>query len=98
MSIEADSFTHRSSLCDGGPRLVLMRQLDNKGGRMLYELTPEDLADGRQKRFTKINNNPKFARVAVTEVVPDVGKDPDNIHELNRSVAKILPVLLTVHV
>ncbi len=72
MSIEAESFVYGSSMYGGRPTFVLTRRLGDDAGLTLYELIPEDLADGRQKRFRKANSNRKLTRVSVTDAVPDV--------------------------
>jgi hypothetical protein len=41
----------------------------------LYELVPEDLADGRQKRFRKANNNQKLSKVPIPDAIPSVQED-----------------------
>lgn len=79
MSIEAESFAYGSSMYGGRPTFALTRRLGDDAGLTLYELIPEDLADGRQKRFRKANRNHKFARVSVTDAVPHVREDPNGI-------------------
>jgi len=79
MSIEAESFAYGSSMYGGRPTFALTRRLGDDAGLTLYELIPEDLADGRQKRFRKANSNRKLARVAVTEAAPDVQKCSDGV-------------------
>jgi len=75
MSIEAESFAYGSSMYGGRPTFVLTRRLGDDAGLTLYELIPEDLADGRQKRFRKANSNRRLTRMSVTDAVPDVRED-----------------------
>lgn len=82
MSVEAESFAYSSSMHGGRPTFALTRRLGENAGLTLYELVPEDLADGRQKRFRKANNNRKLSRVAVTEAVPDAEEDSKGIIDL----------------
>lgn len=77
MSIEAESFTYGSSMYGGRPTFALTRRLGEKGGLRLYEFIPEDLADGRQRRFRKANSTRKLSRVSITEAVPDARRDSD---------------------
>ncbi len=74
MSIEAESFAYGSSMYGGRPTFALTRQLGDNAGLTLYELVPEDLADGRQKRFRKANSNRRLTRVSITDAVPDLKK------------------------
>ncbi len=75
MSIEAESFAYGSSMYGGRPTFALTRRLGDDAGLTLYELVPEDLADGRQKRFKKANSNRKLTWVSVTDAVPDVREE-----------------------
>ncbi len=77
MSIEAEaeSFAYGSSMHGGRPTFALTRRLGDDAGLTLYELIPEDLADGRQKRFRKANSNRKLTRMSITDAVPDVRED-----------------------
>ncbi|AEN07322.1 hypothetical protein Halar_0047 (plasmid) [halophilic archaeon DL31] len=79
MSIEAESFAYGSSMYGGRPTFALTRRLGDNAGITLYELVPEDLADGRQKRFRKANSNRKLTRVPVTDAVPDVREDSNGV-------------------
>jgi hypothetical protein len=79
MSIEAESFTYGSSMYGGRPTFALTRRLGDDAGLTLYELIPEDLADGRQKRFRKANSNRRLTRVSVTDAVPDVQGDTNGV-------------------
>lgn len=79
MSIEAESFAYGSSMYGGRPTFALTRRLGDDAGLTLYELIPEDLADGRQKRFRKANSNRRLARVSVTDAVPDVWEDSNGV-------------------
>ncbi len=79
MSIESESFAYGSSMYGGRPTFALTRRLGDDTGLTLYELIPEDLADGRQKRFKKANSNRKLARVSITDAVLDVHKGSNGI-------------------
>jgi hypothetical protein len=79
MSIEAESFAYGSSMYGGRPTFALTRRLGDDAGLTLYELIPEDLADGRQKRFRKANSNRRLIRVSVTDAVPDVQEDTNGV-------------------
>jgi hypothetical protein len=79
MSIEAESFAYGSSMYGGRPTFALTRRLGDDAGLTLYELIPEDLADGRQKRFRKANSNRKLTRMSVTDAVPDVREDSTGV-------------------
>lgn len=79
MSIEAESFAYGSSMYGGRPTFVLTRRLGDDAGLTLYELIPEDLADGRQKRFRKANSNRRLIRVSITDAVPDVQEDSNGV-------------------
>jgi len=79
MSIEAESFAYGSSMYGGRPTFALTRRLGDDAGLILYELIPEDLADGRQKRFRKANSNRRLTRVSVTDAVPDVQEDSTGV-------------------
>ena len=79
MSIEAESFAYGSSMYGGRPTFALTRRLGDDAGLTLYELIPEDLADGRQKRFRKANSNRKLMRMSVTDAVPDVREDSTGV-------------------
>lgn len=75
MSIEAESFTYGSSMHGGRPTFALTRQLGDDVGLTLYELIPEDLANGRQRRFQKANSNRTLIRLPITDALPDVRED-----------------------
>ena len=79
MSIEAESFAYGSSMYGGRPTFALTRRLGDDAGLTLYELIPDDLADGRQKRFRKANSNRKLTRMSVTDAVPDVREDSTGV-------------------
>ncbi|SNR42918.1 DUF7680 family protein [Halorubrum vacuolatum] len=79
MSIEAESFAYGSSMYGGRPTFALTRRLGDDAGLTLYELIPEDLADGRQKRFRKANSNRKLTRMSVTDAVPNVREDSTGV-------------------
>ncbi|WP_431358941.1 DUF7680 family protein [Halovenus amylolytica] len=67
----------------GRPTFALTRRLGVDAGLTLYELVPEDLADGRQKRFRKANSNHRLTRVAVTDAVPYVQEDPNGVFDFS---------------
>ena len=77
MSIEAEaeSFAYGSSMHGGRPTFALTRRLGDEAGLTLYELIPEDLADGRQRRFQKANNNRTLTRLPITEALPYIRED-----------------------
>ena len=75
MSIEAESFAYGSSMYGGRPTFALTRRLGGDASLTLYELIPEDLADGRQKRFRKAKSNRKLRRMSITGAIPDVRED-----------------------
>ncbi len=79
MSVEAESFAYGSSMHGGRPTFALTRRLGDDAGLTLYELVPEDLADGRQKRFRKANSNRKLTRVSITDAVSDARKDSNGV-------------------
>ncbi len=83
MSIEAESFAYGSSMYGGRPTFALTRRLGDEAGLTLYELIPEDLADGRQKRFRKANSNRRLTRVSVTDAVPDVREDSNGVFDFS---------------
>ena len=83
MSIEAESFAYGSSMYGGRPTFALTRRLGDDAGLTLYELIPEDLADGRQKRFSKANSNRRLTRVSVTDAVPDVREDSHGVFDFS---------------
>ena len=83
MSIEAESFAYGSSMYGGRPTFALTRLLGDDAGLTLYELIPEDLADGRQKRFRKANSNRRLTRVSVTDAVPDVREDSNGVFDFS---------------
>ena len=75
VEIESESFAYGSSTYGGRPTFALTRRLGNDAGLSLYELVPENLADGRQKRFRKANSNRKLTRVPILESIPKVRED-----------------------
>jgi len=79
MSIETESFAYGSSMHGGRPTFALTRRLGDNAGLTLYELIPENLADGRQKRFRKANSDRTLSRVSVSTAVPDVSEDPNGV-------------------
>ncbi len=79
MSVESESFAYGSSMHGGRPTFALTRRLGEDAGLTLYELVPEDLADGRKKRFRKANSNRKLTRMAVTDAIPDVREDSNGV-------------------
>ena len=83
MSIEAESFAYGSSMYGGRPTFALTRLLGDDAGLTLYELIPEDLADGRQKRFRKANSNRRLTHVSITDAVPDVCEDSTGVFDFS---------------
>jgi hypothetical protein len=83
MSIEAESFAYGSSMYGGRPTFALTRRLGDDAGLTLYELIPEDLADGRQKRFRKANSNRRLTRVSITGAIPDVQEDSTGVFDFS---------------
>ena len=83
MSIEAESFAYGSSMYGGRPTFALTRRLGDNAGLTLYELIPEDLADGRQKRFRKANSNRKLTRMSVMDAVPDMREDSNGVFDFS---------------
>ena len=79
MSVESESFAYGSSMHGGRPTFALTRRLGDDAGLTLYEFVPEDLADGRQKRFRKANSNRRLTRMPVTEAISDVQEDSNGI-------------------
>ena len=75
MSVKAESFAYGSSLHGGRPTFALTRRLGDDAGLTLYELAPEDLADGRQKRFRKANSNRTLTRTGITNAIPNAIPD-----------------------
>lgn len=84
MSVEAESFAYGSSMYGGRPTFALTRRLGDDAGLTLYELIPEDLADGRQKRFRKANSNRRLTRVSITDAVPDVREDSNGVLDFSK--------------
>lgn len=84
MSIEAESFAYGSSMYGGRPTFALTRRLGDNAGLTLYELIPEDLADGRQKRFRKANSNHKLSREALTKAIPDVQEGSNGLLDFSK--------------
>jgi hypothetical protein len=83
MSVEAESFAYGSSLHGGRPTFALTRRLGADAGLTLYELAPEDLADGRQKRFRKANSNRTLTRTGITDAIPDAKEDSTGVLDLS---------------
>jgi hypothetical protein len=79
MSIEAESFAYGSSMYGGRPTFALTRRLGDDAGLTLYELIPEDLADGRQKRFSRANSNRKLTRTGITDAIPDAKENSTDV-------------------
>lgn len=75
VELESESFAYGSSTYGGRPTFALTRRLGNDAGLTLYELVPEDLADGRQKRFRKSNSNRRLTRVPIPDALPNVWED-----------------------
>ncbi len=84
MSIEAESFAYGSSMYGGRPTFALTRRLGEDAGLTLYELIPEDLADGRQKRFNRANSNRKLTRTDITDAIPDAQEDSTGVLDLSK--------------
>ncbi len=83
MSIEAESFAYGSSMYGGRPTFALTRRLGDDAGLTLYELIPEDLADGRQKRFSRANSNRSLTRTDITDAIPDAEQDSTGVLDLS---------------
>jgi len=75
MSVESESFAYGSSMHGGRPTFALTRRLGDDAGLTLYELVPQDLADGRQKRFRKANSNRRLTRVPIPDALLNVWED-----------------------
>lgn len=75
VKLESESFAYGSSTYGGRPTFALTRRLGDGTGLTLYELVPEDLADGRQKRFRKANSNRTLKRVPISAAVLNVRED-----------------------
>lgn len=86
MSIEpeTESFAYGSSMYGGRPTFALTRRLGDNAGLTLYELIPENLADGRQKRFRKANSNRTLSRVTVTDAIPDVQEKSNGVLDFSK--------------
>ena len=72
VDLESESFAYGSSMYGGRPTFALTRRLGDDAGLTLYELVPEDLANGRQKRFKKANSNRRLTRISIPDAVPSV--------------------------
>ncbi|MFC4357992.1 hypothetical protein ACFO0N_08535 [Halobium salinum] len=83
MSIEAESFAYGSSIYGGRPTFALTRRLGNNAGLTLYELIPEDLADGRQKRLSRANNNRNLTRTDIADAILDAREDSTGVLDLS---------------
>lgn len=79
MSVESESFAYGSSMYGGRPTFALTRRLGGDAGLTLFELIPEDLADGRQKRFQKANSHRTLTRVSIPDAVLDVTEDSTGV-------------------
>lgn len=77
VELESESFAYGSSMYGGRPTFALTRRLGDDAGLTLYELIPEDLADGRQERFRKSNSTRTLVRVSVMDALPDVKEKSD---------------------
>lgn len=75
VDLESESFAYGSSTYGGRPTFALTRRLGDDAGLTLYELVPEDLANGRQKRFRKANSNRRLTRVPIPDAVPNIRED-----------------------
>ncbi len=78
---EAKSFAYGSSIHGGRPTFALTRRLGDDTGLTLYELVPEDLANGRQKRFKKANSNHRLTCVSITGALPDAQKNSNGVFD-----------------
>lgn len=93
MSTEAESFAYGSSIHGGRPTFVLTRRLGDDAGLTLYELVPEDLADGRQKRFQKANSNRRLTKMSIIAAVSDLRENSDktlDFSEVGSPSARVL--------
>lgn len=79
VELEPESFAYGSSTYGGRPTFALTRRLGDDAGLTLYELVPENLADGRQKRFRKANSNRRLTQVPIPDAVPSVQKDSERV-------------------
>jgi len=79
VELESESFAYGSSTYGGRPTFVLTRRLGDDAGLTLYELVPEDLADGRQKRFRKANSNRRLTRVSIPDAVTNAREDSNGV-------------------
>lgn len=84
MSVETESFAYGSSMYGGRPTFALTRRLGDDAGLTLYELIPEDLADGRQKRFSRANSNRRLTRTGITDAIPDAEEDSIGVLDLSK--------------
>jgi len=83
MSVEAESFAYGSSMYGGRPTFALTRRLGDDAGLTLYELVPEDIADGRQKRFRRANSNRTLTRTSITDAIPDAKEDSTGVLDIS---------------
>lgn len=72
VNTEAESFVYGSSMYGGRPTFALTRRLGSDAGLTLYELVPNNLADGRQRRFRKANSNRTLVRSRLTDAIPEI--------------------------
>ncbi len=79
MSVESKSFAYGSSMYGGRPTFALTRRLGEDAGLTLYELVPEDLADGRQKRLRKANRGQRLTRLSILDAVPDATRESTGV-------------------
>lgn len=79
VELESKSFAYGSSTYGGRPTFALTRRLGDDAGLTLYELVPEDLADGRQRRFKKANSNRRLKQVPIPDAVPSVRRDSEGV-------------------
>ncbi len=77
MSIEAESFGFSSSLFGGRPTFALVRELGNDPGLSLYELLPEDLADGRESRIQRSNRRQSLMQKDLDDVLVGIQCDKE---------------------
>lgn len=77
MSVQsgAESFTYGSSMHGGRPTFALTRRLGKDTGLTLYELIPENLANGRQKRLQRANSTQSLNRISLPNAIPNARMD-----------------------
>lgn len=84
VELESESFAYGSSTYGGRPTFALTRRLGDDAGLTLYELVPENLADGRQKRFRKVNSNRRLSQVPIPDAVPSVCEDSNGVLDFSK--------------